>query len=203
MIRYTLLLLALAVGMTAAATPEGGGDVTARVEILGDVVRVEAEANIAASAGEVWEVLTDFENLPRFVSSVVSSKVVARNGNIVRVAQTGKGSFGPFSFEFQSVRELTLIPFEKFETRMVEGNFKRFRGTTRLDANAGMTRIRYQSESVPETLLPLSFIRSSIESKTREHYLEISREVLRRKNLAAVTQPPRSPLRVGAGDTAN
>ena len=172
MIRYAVpLLLAITVAMTSAATPDNGGDVTARVEIVDDIVRVEAEANIAASAREVWEVLTDFENLPRFVSNVVSSKVVAREGNIVRVAQTGKGSFGPFSFQFQSVRELTLTPVEKFETRMVEGNFKRFRGTTRLDASAGMTRVRYQSESVPETLLPLSFIRSSIESKTREHYL--------------------------------
>ena len=180
-----LLLLALFTSMTWAAAPDDGSNVKARIEIEDDVVRIEAEAIIPASIREVWEVLTDFENLPRYVSSVSSSKVLARNGNMVRLSQTGKVRFGPFSFEFESIRELTLTPFEKFESRMVEGNMKRFRSTTRLESGAGVTRIRYQSEGVPDTFLPLSLLRSSIESGAREHYQEISGEVLRRKAAAS------------------
>ena len=111
---------------------------------------------------------------------------MSRNGNVLRIAQTGKVGFGPFTFEFQSTRDMTLTPIEKFESRMVEGNMKRYHGATRLEAaGEGTTRILFQSEGVPDTILPLGLMRSTIESETREHYLEIAREVLRRKAAAA------------------
>lgn len=176
--------LCLVTGSAAGADQAGNG-VAVRVEIQDEVVRINAEVAIPASAREVWDVLTDWENLPRYVSNIASSKVVARNGNVVRVAQTGKAGFGPFSFEFQSTREMTLTPYEKFESRMVEGNMKRFRGVTRLEAGEGVTRVTYQSEAVPDTALPLGLARSTIESETREHYVEISREVMRRKGAAS------------------
>ena len=179
-----LVLVALCAGMAWAGTPDAGSDVSVRVEILDGVVHIEAEAAIAASVREVWEVLTDFENLPKFISNIKASQVLARTGNVVRVAQTGKGGFGPFTMEFQSIRELTLFPFERFESRTIEGNMKRFRGTTRLEFDAGVTRIHYQSEAVPATVLPLNPARSTIEAETREHYWEIGREVLRRKSLS-------------------
>ena len=176
-----LLWLAFFSGMTWAAAPDAVDDVSVRVEIQDGVVRIEAEAIIPASAREVWDVLTDFEHIPRFISNVKSSKVLARNGNVVRVAQTGKAGFGPFSFEFKSTREVTLTPFEKLESRMIEGNMKRFRSTTELETVGNATRLTLHSESVPETLLLLNLGRSVIESETQEHYREILREVLRRK----------------------
>ena len=179
------LLLALAAGMAWAATPAAGGEPVVSVEIKDGVVHTRADVVIAASAREVWDVLTDFENLPRYISSVASSKVLLRNGNILKVAQTGKAGFGPFTFEFQTVRELTLSPFEKFESRLIEGNMKRMLSTTRLEADAGATRIRYLAEAEPDTVLPLGLARSSIESGTREHYKEMTREVLRRKAVAS------------------
>lgn len=180
-----LFLLALVTGTASAATPDPASEPVVSVEIKDGVVHTTAEVSIAASDREVWDVLTDFDNLPRFISNIALSKVLSRNGNVVRVSQAGKGGFGPFTFEFQSIRELTLFPFERLESRIIEGNMKRFRGTTRLDSTAGVTRIRYQSEAVPDAVLPLGLARSTIESETREHYQEINREVLRRKNLAA------------------
>lgn len=177
----TLLLLAV----SAAAAWAAGSEPLVNIEIREGVVHTTAEVSIPASDREVWEVLTDFENLPRFISNIASSKVLARNGNVVRVSQTGKAGFGPFTFEFLSIRELTLFPYERMESRMIEGNMKRFSGTTRLESLAGVTRIRYQSEAVADTALSLGLARSTIEAETREHYREISREVLRRKDVAA------------------
>lgn len=174
-----LLLLALATGPVAAA--DATGEIAVRVDIVEDVIRIDAELTIPASVREVWDVLTDFEHAPRFVSNLASSKVLARNGNVVRVAQTGKAGFGPFSFEFKSTREVTLTPFEKLESRMIEGNMKRLRSTTELEAVGKATRLTHHSESVPESLLLLNLGRSVIESETQEHYREILREVLRRK----------------------
>lgn len=183
-----VLLLALSSATAWAATPDAGGEIAVRVDFVEDVIRIDAELVIPAGAREVWDVLTDFEHAPRFISNLASSKVLARNGNVVRIAQTGKAGFGPFSFEFKSIREVTLTPFEKLESRMIEGNMKRFRGTTQLETVGDATRLTHHSESVPETLLLLNLGRSVIESETREHYREIGREVLRRKGIAPAKQ---------------
>jgi uncharacterized membrane protein len=175
----TALALGFSVALGIAA--ESKDDIKVHVDIQGEVVRVDAEVLIGATAREVWEVLTDFEHLPRFVSNITSTRVLARDDNVVRVSQQGKTSYGPLTFEFQSVRELTLTPYERFESRMLSGNMKSFHGTTNLETVEGMTQIRYHSEAVPDTAIPLSFGRSLIESETREHYREIRQEVLRRK----------------------
>ncbi len=182
--RILAVLLTLSTESAQGAAPEGCSDIAVRVDIQGDVVRVAAELGVSASARELWDVLTDFEHLPRFISNITSSKVLFREGNVVRVSQTGKTSIGPFTFEFQSVRELILTPFERFESRMLSGNMKRFHGITQIETAEGRTRLRYKSEAVPDTSLPLSLGRSMIESETREHYQEICKEVSRRKNLA-------------------
>ena len=178
-------LLALCPPTHQALGAETSNGVTVRVEIHDDTVRIDAEANIPAPIREVWDVLTDFDNLPHYISNIAASKVIARHGNVVRVAQTGKAGFGPFSFEFQSTRELTLSPYDGFESRMIEGNMKRFRGSTRLEEKDGITRIRYRAEAAPDSIVPLGLARSTIEAETREHYLEIAREVQRRKSSRA------------------
>lgn len=167
-----------------AMASEGGGDILVNVDIQGEIVRVEAELLIPAPPSEVWEVFTDFDHLQQFISNISTSKVISRSGNVVRVAQTGKTSFGPLTFEFQSERELTLTPFEKFESRMISGNMKRFRSTTQFETVEGGTLIRYHSEAVPATALPLGLGRSLIESETQEHYREMRTEVLKRRNKA-------------------
>ena len=184
-----MLVLALGAGVVQGTAADGNEDIKVRIDIQGEVVRVDVEVLIAAAPREVWEVLTDFEHLPQFVSNITSSKVLAREGNVVRVSQQGKARFGFLTFAFQSERELTLTPYDKFESRMLSGNMKRFHGTTQLEATEGMTRIRYHSEAVPDTSIPLSFGRSLIESETREHYQEIRKEVQRRKNVAAGLPP--------------
>lgn len=183
--RYSFaFFLVVILGLCSAKgnASEGNSEISIRVDIQGDIVRVDVELLIPATVKEVWDVLTDFEHLPRFISNIASSKVLSRDGNVVRIMQTGKTNFGPLTFEFRSEREMTLTPFEKFESRMISGNMKRFRGTTQLETSNGRTLIRYHAEAVPETMLPLGLGRSLIETETREHYEDIRSEVLRRKH---------------------
>ncbi|WP_313952605.1 SRPBCC family protein [Accumulibacter sp.] len=142
---------------------------------------MQAELFIPASQKKVWEVLTDFDNLARFLSNVVTSKVLSRQGNSIRVSQTGTTSFGPLTMHFQSEREITLMPITGFESRMISGDMKQYHGITRLEASGNGTRIIYQAEAVPDTVLPPSLGIALIQSETREHYQEIRNEVLRRK----------------------
>lgn len=176
-----LAALWLAFSAVPVTADDPRDEVTVRVGLRGEVVDVSAELSISASRQEVWDVLTDFENLPRFVSNIASSRILSRQGNTVRVLQTGRTSLGPLTFDFQSEREIVLSPVDGFESRMIRGNLKRYRGTTRLEAAGDRTRIAYRAEAVPDTVLPLTFGLSLIESETREHYTELRDEILRRQ----------------------
>ena len=158
-------------------------DITVHVEVQGDTVRVDVELMIPAAKKDVWDVLTDFEHLPKFLSNITESKVLAREGNIIRISQSGLTQYGPLSFRFQSERKIILNPFDSFESSMVRGNMKSLHGSTRLEEIDGRTRIRYHAEAVPDTVFPLSLGRSLIDAETREHFQEIREEVVRRKSL--------------------
>ena len=175
----------LGIASPPSVAAETCGEIMVRVDIKGEFVRVDVETVVPATTNQVWTVLTDFEHLPQFISNITSSKILSRDGNVVRVSQSGKTNFGPFTFEFQSIREITLSPFVKFESRMVSGNMKQFHGVTQIEAADGTTRIRYRSEAIPGIALPLSLGRSLIESETHEHFNEICKDVLRRKSVAA------------------
>jgi carbon monoxide dehydrogenase subunit G len=165
-------------------TPAKGGgadDVGVRVRVDGDVVRLEASFSVDASRQEVWSVLTDFEHMTRFISNLKSSSVVARNGDLITVAQAGEASLGLIKFTFESVRELRLTPNEKIHSHMISGNMKRYDGTTELFVLGEGTRVVFRSESVPDKWVPPGVGPYFIERESREQLSEFRAEILRRK----------------------
>jgi uncharacterized protein YndB with AHSA1/START domain len=179
--KFGLRTLALAaVLMMALPFCQAADEPAVKVVVRGETVVVDVEMTLTASPCEVWAVLIDFEHLPRFVANITESRVLAREGNSARVFQRGKTSFGPLSFQFESERELRLTPCERMDSRLLKGNLKAYRGTTELEQIQDGTRLRHHSESVPESILPPVLGRSLIEAETREHYLDLRREVQRR-----------------------
>lgn len=171
----------------ATACAEKDRDVDVTVQVDGDTVHVDVAFAVKASPQEVWAVITDFEHMAQFISNLTSSQVLSRNGNVVIATQKGKASVGPLSFEFDSVRELRLTPFEEIRTRMVSGNMKSFESVTRLHADGSATRFDYHSVAVPGTWIPPVIGRNFIEAETREQFGEMRREILRRNH--AVVKP--------------
>jgi carbon monoxide dehydrogenase subunit G len=159
----------------------GDQDIEVRVHIDGDFVRLDASFSVGASRQEAWSVLTDFAHMARFISNLKSSSVVARNGDVVTVAQAGEASLGLIKFPFESVRELHLTPYEKIQSRMVSGNMKRYEGTTELFAEGEGTRVVFRSESVPDKWVPPGVGPYFIEQESREQLSEFRAEILRRK----------------------
>jgi uncharacterized membrane protein len=179
--RVVMLMGALLI-RTSPAMGGDGQDVQVSVQVDGEVVRVQASYSVEASPRDVWSVLTDFEHLPRFISNMKSSVVVARSGDLVTVAQAGEASYGLIKFPFDSVRELRLTPFEKIQSRMISGSMKRYEGTTELFAEGTGTRVTQRSESVPGKWVPPAVGPYFIEHETREQLSEFRAEVLRRRS---------------------
>jgi len=181
-----LAALALLPGIAAAAAESP--DIEVKVQVDGGDVHIESSVLVDATPQEVWAVLTDFEHMPQFISNLRSSKVVARSGDTVTIAQSWEASFGPLGFISESTRELRLAPYELIRSRLVSGNIKRFESVTRLRAEDGGTRITYVSDTDPGRWIPPVVGPHFIEHEAREQFAETRREILRRK--AAAASPP-------------
>ncbi len=185
MSRLAILLLVL-LGLGASALPvraaeERNSEVEVAVRVDGDEVHVTVGFTVDATPQEVWAVLTDFDNMARFVSNLETSEVVSRQGNVVRVHTKGKARFGPLQYPFESVRELTLKPFERIQSRQVSGSLKRFEGETQLIATPQGTRIAYRGDSTSNQSIPPIVGPSFIKSETEEQFHEMQTEILRRR----------------------
>ena len=76
----------VSIPLVAETTP----DISVHVEMRGEVIRVDVDLIIAAPPKEVWEVLTDFERLPRFISNITSSKSFPGSGILSGSLNPGK-----------------------------------------------------------------------------------------------------------------
>lgn len=175
-----MLFCALPSALGSDGLPEP--ELTVLVHKDGDVIMVDVSFHVAASQREAWAVLTDFDHMSDFVSNLDSSKVVARSGNKLQVAQIGKAARGMLSFAFDSLREVELTPHHTIRTRLISGNMHKMDGTTLLTTDGGDTRVAYHGESIPVVWVPPVVGVKFIEREVREQFREMRAEILKRKN---------------------
>ena len=175
------LLLLFSLALPAWAADDRNSEVEVSVRVDGDDVHVTVNFTVDATPQEVWAVLTDFDGMAKFVSNLETSAVASRQGNVVRVHTKGKARFGPLQFPFEAVRELTLTPYERIQSKQVSGTLKRFEGETRITPTAQGTRVTYRGDSTSNQSIPFIVGPSFIKSETEEQFHEMQTEILRRR----------------------
>src|SRR3989338_6032511 len=88
-----LALLAAPAGAASAAE-----ELAASVERKGAWFAVRAHAMVAAPVALVWQVLTDYENIPQFIPGIARSVLLMRAQDRVLLEQQGEARFFLFSF---------------------------------------------------------------------------------------------------------
>lgn len=166
----------------AYADPAQGKDIAVDVGMQGDVIIVNVSLAVPATPGETWEVLTDYDRMSEFLPNLEFSKKVAGSENKYQVAQKGKAFFGLFTFRFDSVREVTLVPYTEIHSRAISGSFKKSDGYTQLIPSDDGTRIVYHSETLPNVRLPNGITIALTERLMRDQFENMRMEILRRKN---------------------
>jgi carbon monoxide dehydrogenase subunit G len=182
------IALTLLLATTHAAVAHAGDpDFEVKVRVDGDDVHIDGSLFVKATPQQVWAVLTDFEHMPRFISNLVSSAIVARADDVVTVKQSWQAAFGPLSFTSESTREIRMTPYTAIRSRMISGTLKRFQSVTQLLAEDGGTRVTYTSDTVPNQWIPPIVGPHFVEREAREQLVEVRREILRR-SAAAVAE---------------
>lgn len=175
------------VNLAEQANERRDKEIEVKVQNDGERILVYATFTVPVGAQQAWAVLTDFENLPNFISGVQSSKVTSETGNNLQVSQRGITQFGFFTFSFDSVREVNLSPFNKIQERMISGNMRKMEETTVLSSEGSQTRIVYQADIIPGHWMLRFAGQFFIENEAREQFQQIKTEMIRRGKV--ITSP--------------
>jgi len=138
---------------------------------------------VAASPAVVLDVLTDFNHMVGVVPNLESSQIVSRRDNVFIVRQRGKADFGPFSFPFESVRQIELFPDGRILARALSGSSKHMRSELRVQAEGSGARVDYQLELVPGRWLPSSLGVRFMRHEMAEQFTALIHEMERRQGI--------------------
>ena len=173
------------VSLVEQASERRDKEIEVKVQNDGERILVYVTFVVPVGPQQAWSVLTDFENIPNFISGVQTSKVTSGTGNNLQVSQRGVTQFGFFTFSFDSIREINLSPFNKIQERMISGNMRKMEETTILLPEGNQTRIIYQADIVPGLWILRFAGQFYIENEAREQFQQIKNEMIRRSRVLA------------------
>ena len=181
-------LAALAVSGWAATADE---DIVVHARKDGAEIVVEVDCPVRAPVLTVWDVLTDYDNMSRFISNLQFSGIQGRVDNVLKVRQYGKATRGLLTITFDNVREVELRPFSEVRSRLISGDLKASEFTTRLVDVDGLVHIINSGRYTPKMWVPPLIGPALIEAETRKQFGEIRTEILRRSERRAAELAPR------------
>ena len=121
-----------------------------------DVVGVSSIIHINATPAKIWETLTNYNNLSRYLPKVVASKLIERKGNEVILDQTGKTGIFIFEKNVHFRLKITEEYPNKISFEQIEGDFDLYRGAWLLETSHTMqgTVLSYNAEIKPHFFAP-------------------------------------------------
>ncbi|MBL8448916.1 MAG: SRPBCC family protein [Dechloromonas sp.] len=182
---FAAFLFVLPDSVHAAATPTLIDD---DVEVSFDQGTYFGHLNflLPVPPGVAWEVLTDFDQMARFIPNLEESRVLNRDAQGATIAQKGRIRYGILSFAFESERRVEFHPQEGLLlARALSGTARHMASTLRLQAEGTGTRLDYRVEMIPGRWVPSSLGKSGMRHEMAEQFSAIAVEMLRRAERAA------------------
>lgn len=140
--------------------------------------QLAAAIHVNASAQEVWRVITDPENAPKYLNNLKEARLLKSTGTTQLIAHTVKPGLlpTPISYRFQSVQ----TPCSRIRFKMVDGDLQGFEGSWQLIegkslGQSGGTVIVYQLFVDPGERLPQPLVKKSL-SRSLPQMLQLLRD---------------------------
>ncbi len=142
-------------------------DVTVHTEKLeGQQRRILAFTDIPATADQVWQVLTDYDNLASFIPNLSCSKRLRHPEGGIRLEQMGSQCFLNIKFCARVVLDMVEAFPRELRFSMVEGDFRQFEGKWTLEpvaeAQDNRVRLGYDLMIRPPRAMPVALIERHI-----------------------------------------
>lgn len=175
------MLLALLPGISPGAAVESPAlpDPTIQVSNQDGALVLNISYRVPVSPREAWAVLTDFENMPGFITSLESSKVLQRSGNTLQVEQKGSIELGVLPIHYESRRQLDVIPYQSIRSHSLSGNIH-LDSIMVLSQAGNSTLLSYHATALPDLPVPNSLLGSYVGKMLENQFKSMGQEMVRR-----------------------
>ena len=171
-------------GNAEAATADDG--IALRLTHGTSGIAIEGRFAIAAPSSIAWNVLTDYDSIARFVSSMRSSHVVGRSDDTLFVDQQAVGRLFLFSHRLHTSLRIEEEPPTRIRfVDLLGRDFRSYRGEWRIEPSSAGTTVIYDLEADPSFPIPDFVARGLFRSTARELLSQVRAEIERRAALAA------------------
>lgn len=120
--------------------------------------RLSARIQIPYSAEQIWQILTDYEQLADFIPNLSQSRRLSEANGKTRIEQVGAQSFLKLKFCARVVLDMVEQFPNALNFQMVEGDFKEFFGSWRLQPAEQGTTLEYTLTVLPPRTMPIALI---------------------------------------------
>lgn len=143
--------------------------------------RLAVQLRLAVDAQWVWAVLTDYDNLHRFIPNLSSSRQIWRRSNLVAVEQVGTQQFCGLRFSARVTLELEENrPAGRLSFRMLDGDFRCFQGTWVVGSDPTSSWILYDLTVQGKPGMPIGLIEQRLQEDLASNVRGVQQEAMRR-----------------------
>jgi hypothetical protein len=178
--KHGMAVLLFSAGASVAQPPALDADIVVSVRKDKETIFVDVDCPVRAPLPVIWEVLTDYDHMSGFISSLEYSGIEGRRDNILMVRQKGKAALGLFRFAFENVREVEIVPLVEIRSHHVSGDLESSTFTTRVIEVDGTPHIINIGRYIPKAWVPPLVGPALIGGETRKQFADIRTEILRR-----------------------
>lgn len=183
-----LLLLGLSFALLALG--QQGPEIEVQAQRNGDLIDVRAQAVVRAPLAVVWATLTDYERLPDFIPGLESSRILARQGERITVAQTGQIRFLFLTLPIAITVESIERPPYVLEVRRISGSVRHLQGQYEATPLANQrVHLRWTGRVSPEADLPPLIGTTLARLSIQEQFEGMVREIESRAGIRRVDTP--------------
>lgn len=172
--------LALATLIVAAPAAGRAQAVAVQVDKQGEQIELTVTLDVPVPLPVAWSVLTDYDHMAEFLTTLKSSAVVARDGASLVVEQTAEAWIAFFRIDVHTLRAVQLEPMHDIRSQLIAGDFETYSYTTHVVDLGGRTRITHHGRYVPKSWVPPGIGPSIIRLETTRQFEQLAAEMRRR-----------------------
>lgn len=147
--------------------------------------RLAVQLRLQTHPNWIWQALTDYDNLHRFIPNLEHSHVLWRRDPLVGVEQVGTQLFCGLRFSARVSLELTESPLEgRLPFRMIQGDFRCFEGEWRVGADGTSSWLFYDLLVQGKPGMPIGLIEQRLQQDLANNLRGVQQEAQRREALA-------------------
>lgn len=147
--------------------------------------RLAVQLRLLADPAWIWKVITDYDNLHRFIPNLEHSRVIWRRDAQVGVEQVGTQVLCGLRFSARVTLELTEEKdSDRLAFRMIQGDFRCFEGEWRVGRDGTSSWLFYDLLVQGKPGMPIGLIEQRLQHDLANNLRGVQQEAMKRQALS-------------------